>query len=242
MQINDLGVAREHWHNCCFEPARPTSLITRRVHEIDQRRSIVRSACWVLQAQHKQVSRPPGQLTTTTTSAASRKRPRIPRSRRASTTRTTAAGTSAPGPATSISASTRRSGSDDPDLEVDVYAGFTKTLERGLSYDFGGVYYAYPARVRLQLHRDLRGVGITRRLVQGQVLVLAGVRRRRREDLGDTPAGVHPGELHVPAAGELLARSRTSATAPATTGTTLRRRALDYAVGVGYTAGKFNSR
>jgi len=32
----------------------------------------------------------------------------------------------------------------NPKLEVDVYTGFTKTLDSGLSYDVGGVYYTYP--------------------------------------------------------------------------------------------------
>jgi uncharacterized protein (TIGR02001 family) len=33
---------------------------------------------------------------------------------------------------------------DDPGLEVDVYAGWTKTLESGFALDFGAVLYAYP--------------------------------------------------------------------------------------------------
>jgi uncharacterized protein (TIGR02001 family) len=32
----------------------------------------------------------------------------------------------------------------DPSLEVDLYTGFTKTLESGFTYDFGAVLYAYP--------------------------------------------------------------------------------------------------
>ena len=35
-------------------------------------------------------------------------------------------------------------GLKDPGLEVDLYAGFTKTLESGFAYDFGAVLYAYP--------------------------------------------------------------------------------------------------
>ena len=34
-------------------------------------------------------------------------------------------------------------GGSDPDIEIDLYGGFTKTLDTGLSYDLGGVYYTY---------------------------------------------------------------------------------------------------
>src|SRR5690349_20715606 len=34
-------------------------------------------------------------------------------------------------------------GPGDPNLEVDGYAGFTKTLDTGLNYDVCGVYYTY---------------------------------------------------------------------------------------------------
>ena len=50
-----------------------------------------------------------------------------------------AAGTSAPGPATSISATT-----SDVDYEVDLYTGFSGGDEDGLGWDVGLVYYAYP--------------------------------------------------------------------------------------------------
>jgi uncharacterized protein (TIGR02001 family) len=35
-------------------------------------------------------------------------------------------------------------GLNDPKLEVDLYTGFTKSLENGFTYDVGGVYYGYP--------------------------------------------------------------------------------------------------
>jgi uncharacterized protein (TIGR02001 family) len=35
-------------------------------------------------------------------------------------------------------------GYDDPDFELDVYGGYTKTLESGWAYDFGVVGYTYP--------------------------------------------------------------------------------------------------
>ncbi len=33
---------------------------------------------------------------------------------------------------------------DNPDIELDVYGGYTKTLESGWAYDFGVVAYTYP--------------------------------------------------------------------------------------------------
>jgi len=35
---------------------------------------------------------------------------------------------------------------ENPDVELDVYGGFTKTLESGWAYDFGLVAYTYPIR------------------------------------------------------------------------------------------------
>src|SRR5689334_21233843 len=34
-------------------------------------------------------------------------------------------------------------GTRDPDVEVDIYGGFTRQLDSGLNYDFGGIYYTY---------------------------------------------------------------------------------------------------
>ena len=36
-------------------------------------------------------------------------------------------------------------GTPDPDIEVDFYGGFTKSLESGLTWDAGIVYYSYPS-------------------------------------------------------------------------------------------------
>jgi len=49
----------------------------------------------------------------------------------------------------------------NPKLELDVYTGFTKTLDSGLSYDVGGVYYTYPDESDFNYLEVYGGLGFT---------------------------------------------------------------------------------
>jgi uncharacterized protein (TIGR02001 family) len=50
---------------------------------------------------------------------------------------------------------------DDPKVELDIYTGFTKTLDTGLSYDLGGVYYTYPQESDFNYLELYAGLGFT---------------------------------------------------------------------------------
>jgi uncharacterized protein (TIGR02001 family) len=50
---------------------------------------------------------------------------------------------------------------DDPKVELDIYGGFTKTLDTGLSYDLGGVYYTYPQETDFNYLEVYAGLGFT---------------------------------------------------------------------------------
>src|SRR5688572_5316571 len=50
-------------------------------------------------------------------------------------------------------------GPGDPNLEIDVYTGFTKTLESGFNYDVGAVWYAYPSETDLNYVEIYGGAG-----------------------------------------------------------------------------------
>jgi uncharacterized protein (TIGR02001 family) len=52
-------------------------------------------------------------------------------------------------------------GIDDPKIELDLYTGFTKTLESGFSYDVGGVFYGYPEEDTFNYYELYAGIGMT---------------------------------------------------------------------------------
>jgi uncharacterized protein (TIGR02001 family) len=49
----------------------------------------------------------------------------------------------------------------DPKIELDLYTGFTKTLDTGVSYDLGGVYYTYPEETDFNYFELYAGTGFT---------------------------------------------------------------------------------
>ena len=134
---------------------------------------------------------------------------------------------------------------EDPKIELDVYAGFTKTLDTGLSYDFGGVYYTYPEESDFNYFEAYAGVGYTDKSglsIKGKLFY--------SPDLGGkTSPGSQSGEyitgdltVPLPANFSILGHAGYSFgdywdnLEDAGTG----RPYFDYSVGVGYTAGKFN--
>jgi uncharacterized protein (TIGR02001 family) len=52
-------------------------------------------------------------------------------------------------------------GLKDPNIEVDLYTGFTKTLDSGLSYDLGGILYSYPKETDFNYVEAYAGLGYT---------------------------------------------------------------------------------
>src|SRR5262249_6445557 len=50
---------------------------------------------------------------------------------------------------------------DDPKVETDFYTGFTKTLESGLNYDVGGVFYGYPQESLFNYYEIYAALGVT---------------------------------------------------------------------------------
>lgn len=137
-------------------------------------------------------------------------------------------------------------GAGDPNLEVDVYTGFTKTLESGLNYDVGGVYYTYPSASDFNYLEIYGGLGFTAKSglsVKGKFWYSPDFGGDSTP--GDTSAEYIQGDLTMPLpanfsitahAGYSFGDYWDSFLKDAGAGDNY----FDYAVGVGYTAGKFN--
>jgi uncharacterized protein (TIGR02001 family) len=135
-------------------------------------------------------------------------------------------------------------GPGDPNVEVDFYTGFTKTLESGFNYDVGGVYYSYPSVSDAAYFELYAGVGFTAKSglsVKGKFFYSPDFGGDLT--IGDTEAEYISGDLTMPlpANFSLIAHAGYSfgdywdgGSFP--TGSEY----VDYAIGVGYTAGKFN--
>lgn len=137
-------------------------------------------------------------------------------------------------------------GAGDPNLELDVYTGFTKTLESGFSYDLGGVLYAYPSSSDANYIELYAGLGFT---------VESGVSIKGKffyspdfgGDLtpGDTSAQYLSGDLTVPLPANFSIVAHAGYSFGDYWDSYLKDDGLgdnyfDYAIGVGYTAGKFS--
>jgi uncharacterized protein (TIGR02001 family) len=138
-------------------------------------------------------------------------------------------------------------GGGDPNLEVDVYTGFTKTLDTGLNYDFGGVYYTYHSSThpKLDYGELYAGVGFTDKSgmsIKGKFFYSPDFGGDSTP--GNTSAEYISGDFSYP----LPANLSLTAHAGYNFGdywddlddAGAGRPYFDYAVGVGYTAGKFN--
>jgi uncharacterized protein (TIGR02001 family) len=135
-------------------------------------------------------------------------------------------------------------GPGDPNIEVDVYTGFTKTLDSGFSYDVGGVYYTYhtdpnPGLNYLELYG---GVGYTAKSglsIKGKLFYSPDFGGDSTP--GDTSAEYLSADLTVP----LPANFSILGHAGYNFGDYWKdfvgdSEYFDYSVGVGYTAGKFS--
>jgi len=132
----------------------------------------------------------------------------------------------------------------DPKLEVDLYTGFTKTLDSGLSYDVGGVYYTYPDETDFNYVELYGGVGFTAKSglsVKGKFFYSPDFGGDFTQ--GDTEAEYLTADLTMPlpANFSILAHAGYSFGDYWDGGSfPPGNEYFDYAVGVGYTAGKFN--
>lgn len=137
-------------------------------------------------------------------------------------------------------------GPGDPNIEVDGYGGFTKTLESGFSYDLGGVYYSYHTdpNPSLNYYELYAGVGFTAKSgvsIKGKFFYSPDFGGDFTE--GDTEAEYLSADLTVPLpsnfsilghAGYSFGDYWDGGSFPP------GNEYFDYSVGVGYTAGKFN--
>ena len=138
------------------------------------------------------------------------------------------------------------SGLSDPKIETDVYTGFTKTLESGLSYDVGGVFYGYPEESTFNYFELYAGVGFTAKSgmsIKGKLFY--------SPDFGGdaTPGNTSAEYLSADASFPLPQNFSITAHAGYSFGNywdsflkdaALGDKYFDYSVGVGYTAGKFS--
>jgi uncharacterized protein (TIGR02001 family) len=133
----------------------------------------------------------------------------------------------------------------NPKLEVDVYTGFTKTLESGLSYDVGGVYYAYPEEGEFDYVELYGGMGFTAKSglsIKGKFFYSPDF--GGDTTAGDTPAEYLGGDLTVPLPANFSILGHVGYSfgdywdnlKDAGAGD----KYFDYSVGVGYTAGHFS--
>jgi uncharacterized protein (TIGR02001 family) len=128
----------------------------------------------------------------------------------------------------------------DPKIELDLYTGFTKTLDTGLNYDLGGVVYTYPEETDFNYLEVYAGLGYTDKSglsIKGKFFYSPDFGGDTTP--GDTSAEYISGDLSVP----LPQNFSFTAHAGYSFGDYWKdflgsQEYFDYAVGFGYTAGK----
>ena len=136
-------------------------------------------------------------------------------------------------------------GLSNPHIETDFYGGFTKTLDTGLVYDVGAVYYAYLQETDFDYLEAYAGIGYAPKdgiSIKGKFFYSPDFGGKTTS--GNTPAEYLSGDLAVPLPSNfsILAHAGYSfgdywdKAKDAGFGQSY----FDWNVGVGYTAGKFN--
>ena len=120
---------------------------------------------------------------------------------------------------------------NDEDAELDLYAGYTGSINDTFSWNAGAVWYDYPLGDDLDGYAEIYA-GFTAGNFAFQAVVLGRLLRVGRH------RAVQRVQLHATHRRELLAGSSTRATRTATIGTTSVR-LVDYAVQGNYSAGDF---
>lgn len=133
-------------------------------------------------------------------------------------------------------------GVDDPKIETDVYTGFTKTLESGFSYDVGGVFYGYPQESLFNYYELYAGVGMTAKngvSIKGKFFYSPDFGGDSTP--GNTEAEYLQADLAVPLPQNFsLTLHAGYSFGDYWDGFLTDSKYFDYAVGVGYTIGKFS--
>jgi uncharacterized protein (TIGR02001 family) len=135
---------------------------------------------------------------------------------------------------------------EDPKIELDLYTGFTKTLDTGVSYDLGGVYYTYPEESDFNYLELYAGLGFTAKSgasIKGKFFYSPDFGGNITP--GDTSAEYLSADASFPLpqnfsiighAGYSFGKYWDTFLKDAGAGDNY----FDYALGVGYTAGKFS--
>ena len=136
-------------------------------------------------------------------------------------------------------------GLKDPGLEVDLYTGFTKSLESGVTWDAGIVYYGYPDESDFD-YFEIYG-SIAKDWFKAKLWYSPKFAGNAAEDLAQSLVGDdNVSAWYVEANGTWALPSNFSIIAHLGYSTgdywdnAFGDDQMDYAVGVGYTAGKFN--
>jgi uncharacterized protein (TIGR02001 family) len=137
-------------------------------------------------------------------------------------------------------------GLEDPKLEIDIYTGFTKTLESGLNYDLGGVFYGYPEEDTFNYFELYAGLGFTApsgASIKGKLFYSPDFGGDATP--GDTEAEYLTADFSMPLPSNFSITAHVGYSFGDYWDNFLKDLALgdtymDYAVGVGYTAGKFS--
>ena len=134
----------------------------------------------------------------------------------------------------------------DPKVELDIYTGFTKTLDTGLNFDVGGVAYTYPEESDFNYLEVYGGIGYTDKSglsIKGKFFYSPDFGGDTTP--GDTSAEYLTGDLSVPLPSNFSFTAHVGYSFGDYWDTFLKNsnagdNYFDYAVGVGYTAGKFS--
>ncbi len=133
-------------------------------------------------------------------------------------------------------------GLDDPKIETDFYTGFTKTLDSGFSYDVGGVYYGYLQETTFDYYELYAGVGMTAKngvSIKGKLFYSPDFGGDSTP--GDTSAEYLQADLGIPLPKNFsLSLHVGYSFGDYWDGFLTNSQYFDYAVGVGYTIGKFS--
>ena len=136
-------------------------------------------------------------------------------------------------------------GLKDPGLELDLYTGFTKTLDNGITYDAGIVAYTYPDESDFN-YFEVYG-SIAKGWFKGKVWYSPKFGGTAAEDLAQSAVGKDDvGAYYIEANGTFPLPNNFSITAHVGYSggdywdNAFGDSQVDYAAGIGYTAGKFS--
>jgi uncharacterized protein (TIGR02001 family) len=133
-------------------------------------------------------------------------------------------------------------GVPDPDIEVDVYTGFTKTFDNKFGFDVGAVYYTYHSEPDPDSINYLEiYAGISFDWFKAKLFYSPEFGGDAANSISDDVSAIY---LSADAAVPLPANFSVLAHAGLSTGdyfdNVLTDDVVDYSIGVGYTAGNFN--